>query len=322
MRQSLIIVCAISLASGLVPGGLAEAYTVKDSATITTTATGSVVESTTFGVSVVQQGSSDVPATLGFEGGANDVRNSGEAIKVTINTNVALNRLIISTDNTAGGANPQYCFDTGNTNPTLGPIGDGGGLVGVPTTADPNFCRNTVPLVWALGVTNILPKTGDTTGKVFTGSSTNVSYNFIANPSGPGATNAVFFTGKAHRWSFTTANTALDNNDLVFCGTTFAVANPDNDGLYPQFFGEPTLNRDLCLSGSSTVTSQELSKNIAVVGFGFSGTKGNIPRLDTAASDDIVEVNSPLYLPVAADFRGAAPGTYSTNKIVVELVTQ
>jgi hypothetical protein len=66
---------------------------------------------------------------------------------------------------------------------------------------------------------------------------------------------------------------------------------------------------------------EELSKNIAVFGFGFingSGNGTNTAALGSAA----VLVTSPIYLPIAADFRGAPAQTYTTSTLTVELVTQ
>ena len=302
----------------------AQAFISKQKSTIAVTASG-VAEVATLGFSIVTQ-QTGTPTALGFPGSGNDFRDSGAAIKIDVSTNVPGNRLIIYTANLGAGATPAACFDTGNNDPNLGPVGnDGGGLVGIPTVGDPNFCKNTVPMLWGLGVTNIQP-TADP--KVFTGDSTNVDYVFNQVPlPALGATNGVFMTDRAHVLSFTTKNSILDNQNLVFCSDSSAIpdarSRADNDGLYPQFFGDDTKNSDLCDAADLVhPVSQELSKNIAVVGFNFSGTKGSVPRLDTVASDDIVQLSSPLYVPMGADFRVAPPGSYNTTTLTIELVTQ
>lgn len=309
----------------------AEAFTSIPGKKVTVSASASgVTPVTTLTTTIVKQ-LTGAASALAFEGSGNDFRNSGEALQVGVSTNVAGNRLIIYTDNFAG--NPAPCFDSANNNPALGPVGnDGGGLVGIKIdTNDKVSCQNTVPMIWALGVTGLQP-TSDP--KVFTGTASNVNYTF--NPAaipGVGASNGVLITDRAHKLTFTAAvgapqNGTLDNQDLVFCsggalGDARFLAN--NDGLFPQFFGEDLKNSDLCSTASTDpkdVVSQELSKNIAVVGFNFSGTSGLVPNLATAASDDVVQVSSPLFIPLGADFRFAPPGNYATSTLTVELVTQ
>lgn len=306
---SLVLACAASHP--------AYAFTSKVTSGPISVGASGVDETKTLTASIVQQGPGDVPALLVFEGTTNLFRDSGEALKVVINTNVAANRLIIYTNNldaaTAGSF--KFCENTALGN-------DGGGLVGG------TDCKTTVPMLWALGLTSVVLKPGET--KIYTGTSSNVDYVFPAqtNQALPAETNAVFFTDRAHVRTFTTKNGVLDNVATKFCtaGTTHPVAptNTVNDGLLPQYYGEAGKDLDICRMSDSSeiIEAEELSKNIAVVGFGFIGAKGNVPNLATAASDDIVEVTGPLYLPLGADFRQASGQPYGTNTIRLELVSQ
>src|SRR3989338_1949107 len=111
-----------SLAVGLLSASPALAYTSRQTSTISITGSG-VTESTTFSTAVVSQGTADTPASLSFGSGGNAFRDSGEAIKVTVSTNLAANRVIIYTDNLNAAAVPQAAVNTALGN-------DGGGLVG------------------------------------------------------------------------------------------------------------------------------------------------------------------------------------------------
>lgn len=255
----------------------------------TVTVDGTVAESTTFSSSIVQQGSADVPATLGFGSGGNGFRDSGEAIKVTVDTNVANNRLIIYTNNLGASASPKACLDTSKGN-------DGGGLVGK------TDCTKTVPLLWAIN-------------------DTNVDHNFTTGTVGD---DEIYITDLAHAATFTPKNSAVDNQQMKFCASGTAQPNTTGDGLYPQFFGGVGVDKDLCdaVSGSKIAAAEELSKNIAVFAFGFSGTTGLAPNLSTPSPSDTISVTSPVYLAVGADFTGASPQDYGTNSLTVELIAQ
>jgi hypothetical protein len=288
-----------ALVTGLIVASIAtqaQAYTSRGSSTITVAPSG-VTESTTFATAVVVQGSgTDTPATLGFGTGPTaGFRDSDESIRVSVDTNVVGNRVIIYTNNLAPTASPQACLDTSTGI-------DGGGLVGV------TDCSRTVPLLWA----------------VF---DTNVNHTFTAATVGD---DEIYITDRAHVASFTTGpGVAPDNQAMALCRDLPAitpVANASNDGLYPQFFGNPGLDEDLCDPADTTppftVVSQELSKNIAVNAFGFNGTVGLAPNLATPSPSDSITVTSPYYLAVGADFTGAAPQNYATNTLTLELVTQ
>ena len=283
MRAYLVIglvLCALA--------GQAEAFTSKGKSTLSVSASG-VIESTTFDASaIVAQGTADTPATLGFGSGGNDFRDSGEAIKVTVSTNAANNRIIVYTDNLSTGAVPKAQLDTSTGI-------DGGGLVGVTDQT------KTVPLFWAV-------------------EDTNVDHAFTSGTVGD---DEIFVTDRAHVASFTTSGSTLDNQAMVRCRDGVAVANTPNNGRYPQFFGNPGLNEDLCdVFPNGNVVSQELSKNIAVTAFGFVGTSGLAPNLLTPSPADTIPVTSPYYLPIAADFRTAVPQDYATSTLTVEMVTQ
>jgi len=278
--------CALALAVA----GQAEAFTeTGEKETIPVAATGSVTASTTFDVVVVVQGTADTPGVLGWGAGGNSFRDSDEALKVTVDTNLAANRVITYTDNLGISASPQACLDTATGI-------DGGGLVGE------SDCSQTVPVLWVV-------------------KDTNVNHAFTTGTIGD---DEIFITDRAHVATFTPVDSALDNQSFVRCddGVT-PVANTNSNGLYPQFFGTAGANNDLCDSGDgTTVLSQELSKNIAVVAFGFLGTGGTAPNTDTADPTDVVAMTSPIYMPVGADFSLAPAQTYSTNTLTVELITQ
>ncbi len=302
-----ILSVLIGASAAFLWAGHADAYTSKlVSAPISVSASG-VAESTTFTTQIVQQNTPDTPGTLSFGSGGNTFRNSNAAIKLNVSTNVADNRVIIYTSNLSATASPKFCEDTAKGI-------DGGGLVGV------TDCKQTVPLIWAIGLTGV---TATSTAHVSTGTSANVAYAFTPTASGVGATNGVFVTDKAHVASFTT-NTTLDNAVMKKCSDGTPVTNTPGDGKYPQFFGSPGVDSDLCDQQAPTVKnvlSQELSKNIAVVAFGCSANTCNLPNL-AATSSDIVQATGPFYLPVGADFRLAPAQNYSTNTLTVELVTQ
>lgn len=291
--KSLTFAAAAVLAAS-VAAGSAEAFTSKSAKTVTV-GTSTVAESTTFDVTIVNQ-TTGAAASLAFEGTTNVFRDSGESLQVTVNTNLAANRIITYTNNLDSSAVPfKFCEDTAKGI-------DGGGLVGQ------TDCAQTVPIVWGL-----MDAVGD---YVFTP---------VALP-GVGATNGVFITDRAHVATFTTKNSALDNNTTMkFCSGGAAVPNTAGDGLYPQFFGNPGVtSKDICQADGTTkiADAQELSKNIAVVGFDFLGTAGLGPNTTTVASDDTITLTSPFFMPMGADFRKATAQTYGTNTLTVELVTQ
>ena len=281
-----VLVGAASLA------GRSEAFTPKQKSTLSVSASG-VTETTTFDASqVVVQGTANTPGTLEFGTGGNTFRDSERAIKVSVDTNVASNRIITYTNNLGAGANPKACLDTSKGV-------DGGGLIGV------TDCQITVPLVW--GVRD-----------------ENDDYAFTPRPlPGFGATNASFITDRAHVATFTDKGGALDNLAMKRCSDNVHVANTPNNGLYPQFFGSAGTDLDLCRQsdGTKVLEAEELSKNIAVVAFSFLGTKGLATNTITPG-DPAVDVTSPIYVPFAADFRQAPAQSYATNTLTIELVTQ
>lgn len=285
----------MSLLAGFMLIPQAQAFTTKERVTLSVSASG-VDESTTFATSVVTQGA-ETATTLGFGNGGNTFRDSGAAIKVEVDTNVAGNRVIIYTNNLGAEASPQACVNTATGI-------DGGGLVG---NTD---CSQTVPIVWAV-------------------QDANADYTFTPNPpqeafNATGASNGVFITDRAHVATFTSVGSALDNQAMKRCADNVPVANTANDGLYPQFFGGAGQDLDLCDQASSEEidAAEELSKNIAVVAFGFLEDGGTAPDLATANPADTITVTSPIYLPIGADFRDATAQSYSTNTLTVELVTQ
>ena len=284
-RATVLMLAAASMLAAGIRG--AEAWDSKGKSVISVS--GGVQATTSFATQVVVQGTSDTPATIGFGTGGNDFRDSGEAVKVSVNTNVANNRIIIYTENLSATANPKACLDTSTGI-------DGGGLVGV------TDCSQAVPLLWVVA-------------------DTNVDHTFTTAVIGD---DEIFVTDHAHVASFTNTGSALDNKAMVLCrNPATAIPNPANNGLYPQFFGNPGLNEDLCdAAAPTTVVSQELSKNIAVVAHSFSGTVGTAPNLTTPDPADSITVTSPIYLPIGADFIGAAPQDYATSTLTLELVTQ
>lgn len=286
MKRSTVGVLGLTVA--LCIPSQAQAFTSKAKSTVSVTASG-VTESTTFSVAVVAQGTADTPATLGFGTGGNAFRDSGEALKVTVSTNLAANRVIVYTDNLSGTANPQAQIDT-----ALGI--DGGGLVGVTDRTQ------IVPLLWVV-------------------KDTNVDHGFTTAAIGD---DEIFVTDLAHVATFTTVNSTLDNQAMKRCADNVSVTNATGNGLYPQFFGGPGQNADLCdqASGVKIAAAEELSKNIAVVAFSFLGETGTAPDLSTPSPADSITVTSPIYLPMGANFTTAPAQDYATSTLTVELVTQ
>lgn len=276
-RKSLAGLVSIAMVSMLVAPS---AYAYNSEGSVTLGGGGSVSANVTFNAIMVAQGTDPAAAaTLDFGSGGNAFRDSEEAVEITVDTNVAGNLVIIYTSNSAAGASPQYTGD-----PATGQ--DGGGLVGVSDSSQ------TVPMAWIMN--------DDNDDAVFDGTL-----------DGTGET---FFTDAAHSATFTTVNGTLDNQAMENCATNTPVTNTPGDGLYPQFFGADGLvSQDLCAAGTDNVVSQELSKNIAVVAFGFNGAVGN-----TVSS----QVTSPIYVALGADFTNAAAQAYSTNQLQVELITQ
>src|SRR3989338_1429097 len=276
----------------------AEAYTSRDreAVSVPVTAVGVTETAVLDPVAVVVEGSADTAATSISFGDVGpvpaDLVDSGEALKISVNTNVAGNRLIISTDNLrtgVGAADPRFCDDTAKGN-------DGGGLVGIPTAGLPDNCKFTVPLVWAVR-------------------DANDNYGFVKHVSPPpaiGADNGVFMTDRAHVRTFTARNGTLDNVGTKFCDAAATHGVPEtntaDDGLYPQYFGEGGENLDICRTSDSTkiLEAEELSKNIAVIALGLAGSSGTAPDVTTASATDTISVSSPFYVPLAADFRGAS----------------
>lgn len=290
----------------------AEAFTSKAKSTISVSASGVTDSSSLAPIAVVAQGTADTPATLGFGTGGNAFRDSDEALKITVSSNAAGNRLIIYTDNLSGTASPQAAIDTGTGN-------DAGGLIGV---SDHSL---NVPVLWALNQTN-------------------TNYGFTTATIGD---DEVYVTDRAHVRTYVTAvpgqakNGVLDNLATKMCDATVtppvSVTNTSNDGLYPQYFGAPGQNLDVCSNAGSPVVingvtinpgdkipqAEELSKNIAVVAFNFVGSTGTAPNLSTTADPtDTIALASPFYLPIGADFRTAPAQDYATSTLTVELVTQ
>lgn len=303
--KRLAVYVGLSVALGMGSSGPVEAFTSKEKVTISVEASG-VAESTTFDAdNIVTQGSGEpgTAATLGFGLAGNALRDSGEAIRVDVTTNLAANRLIISTDNRKAAADPKACNSSDQKiSPEKG--FDGGGLVGL------TDCATAVPVVWAVR-------------------DNNEDYAFTPNAVQPsfqatGASNAVFVTDRAHAATFTTKDGALDNQAMKRCSNNAPVTNTAGDGLYPQFFGREGDNHDLCdqATGEKIREAEELSKNIAVVAFGFLGTSGTAPDVTTPVASDTISVTSPIFVPIAADFRDATAQNYSTNTLTVELVTQ
>ena len=316
MQQGTRFVVSVAVALLLSPPH-AFAFTSKRKATGTPlTGTGGVTPKAIFNpLVVVKQGvSPDTTDVLSFvddgqDSSASDFRDSNESLKVSFDVNVPGARIFIFTNNQHPLANPRFCGD-----PATGI--DGGGLVGV------SDCRATVPVVWAVLDTN-----------------TDYSFRPKVLPE-LGAENSVFITDRAHVRTFADVNGPIDNILTKFCdpAATNAVlpTNTLGDGLYPQYFGAGSVSLDLCSAsdhvvfypggyiwpGDSIPQAQELSKNIAVVAFNLFNTKARVPDLSTADPADSLELTSPIYLPMGADFRRAFSMNYGSNTLDVNLVHQ
>jgi len=296
MRWVIAGICSVAVL--FATAGQAEAFTSRQKSTLSVAASG-VTEATTLATTVVSQGTADLPATLTFGTGTNAFRDSGEAVKLTVTTNLAANRVIIYTDNLNALANPQAQIDTATGI-------DGGGLVGVTDRAQ------IVPLLWVVADTNI-------------------DYTFTTATIGD---DEIFITDRAHVATFTTVGSALDNQAMKRCADNVSVPNALNNGLYPQFFGGPGVNQDLCdqVSGAPIAQAQELSKNIAVVAFNCFPNPTTavpeclVPNLATPSPADTITMSSgaptPIYVPLGADFRSAPAQDYATSTLTLELVTQ
>lgn len=312
MKQFTILATAVILAAGLTPGPAA-AFTSKQKVTLGGVS-GGVTESTAFNAVYVTSGSSpdQVVLNVSFGEGPNTLRASGESVRVTVDTNLAANRVIMYTDNTAGTAVPKANVDTGTGN-------DAGGAVGADLVS-------IAPMLWVIAQTNVNP---------------------TPTQAGVGD-DEVFIVGRGHVRTFVTVvpgqakNGVLDNMALKLCNTAtppIPVTNIANDELYTQYFGAENQNLDICSAAAGNVTingvtyapnqklpfAEELVKNIATVAFGCigSGTGScTAPKLDTPDPSDSITVNSPFYLPLMGDFRSAPAQTYGTNTLTVELVTQ
>ena len=252
-----------------------------------------------------------------FGAGGNTYRDSQRAIRVDVNTNLAANRILFYTNNGPLTAVPQCALNTELGN-------DCGGLIGVIDKTQ------VVPLLWAVEDTN----TPD--------------FNFGASPS-DAIGNEVYITDRAHVTTYVDAvlggasvaeKEKLDILAMKMCDGGAPVANADNAGTpadpqrYPQLFGSPGIvNSDLCNAGADitingtlipantkVLFSEELSKNIAVVAFSCLGTQCTAPDLTTPGLTKTV--NSPFFLPLAADFRSAPGQDYATSTLTLELVTQ
>lgn len=287
MKRMLATVLGAAAVFSLAAG--ADAYTPKLKSTISVTASG-VTESTTFSTAIVAQGTADTAATLSFGTGGNAFRDSGEAIKVNVSTNLAANRVIVYTDNLNATASPQASLNTALGN-------DGGGLVGVTDRGQ------IVPMLWVIKDTNL--------DHVFTTATV--------------GDDEIYITDRAHVATYVVpVGSTLDNQAMKRCADSVSVPNTPSDGLYPQFFGGPSVNQDLCdqTSGDAIPQAQELSKNIAVVTFNCLGTACTAPDLSTASPLDTIAVTSPIYLPLGANFSTAPAQDYATSTLTVELVTQ
>ena len=319
-----------SLVLALMGPSQAYAYTSKTkAAAISVVASGvTPTQSLTSAVVLQNSGEPGTASTLTFGAGGNTYRDSGRAIRVDVNTNLAANRILFYTDNLAGGAVPavpQCSLDTELGN-------DCGGLIGVTDRSQ------VVPLLWAV-------------------EDANPDFNFGASPS-DGIGNEVYTTDRAHVTTYVDAalplataaeKQKLDTLAMKMCDGGAPVANADNAGSatdpqrYPQFFGSPGVaNSDLCSASVSQVVidpdgagtapnitinlndkvnfSEELSKNIAVVAFSCLGTSCTAPNLSSPGFTKTV--TSPFFMPLAADFRTAPGQDYASSTITVELVTQ
>lgn len=311
MKRSLLGLCSFAVVISL--SSQAHAFTSKGKSTLSIGASG-VTESTTFTTAVVTQGTADpgTAATLTFGPGGNTFRDSGEAIRVDVNTNTAGNKVIIYTDNLAGTAVPQAQINTGTGI-------DGGGLVGVTDKTQ------TVPLLWVVKDTN-------TPDFVFTTATIGDDETFIVD--------------RAHVRTFVQVvpgqvkNGTLDNMLLKTCDPLatppIPVTNIANDGLYTQYFGAVGQNLDVCSNevaavvingvtinpGAPVPFAQELVKNISVVAFGFLGTSGTVTIPGATPPNNTATVTSPIFLPIGGDFRTAPAQDYATSTLTVELITQ
>ena len=333
-RLKKILLTVLSVAIGLGWPGQVYAYTSKQKTTVPSVG-GGVTALQALSVTIVQQGTGGAVSVLDFPiTTADDLRDSGEALKVAIDTNLAANRLLIYTDNTASSANPKCALLPAE----LDTARSCSGLVGVSDQ------KTTVPLVWAVGISGV---TVDPLGRqnVLKASSTAVDYSFTPTATGVGATNGVLVTDLSQRATFTAALTNLSTTDkqqmdtlaMRFCSPTNnptgTVSNPDQTdetkAYYPQFFGAPNVDKDLCNNGAGAVTiggigpiptcsgtainvdclkgldpagtgnlvylskvpfAEELSKNIAVVAFNCTRLECLVPNLTTTAVNDFYAV--------------------------------
>ena len=299
------------------------AYTSKTTATAISVVTSGVTPTQSLTSTIVLQNTGDpgTASTLTFGVGGNNYRDSGRAIRVDVNTNLAANRILIYTNNGPITAVPQCGLNTELGN-------DCGGLIGV---TDRN---QVVPVLW--GVEDANP-----------------DYNF-------GATigdNETYITDRAHVTTYVNAvlplataaeQQKLDTLSMKRCDDNTPVANADNSGSptdpqrYPQLFGSPGIvDSDLCnnggaisidpnpgvgaddvaiAAGAKVPFSQELSKNIAVVAFSCLGASCTAPNLTSPGTTKTVI--SPFFMPLAADFRTAPGQDYATSTLTLELVTQ
>lgn len=300
--------------------GRVDAFTSKSKSLPTSGAGGVIPISGPPGFAVVTQGSQvDAPDALNFNDDGdprlNGLRDSNEALKITFDSNLPGARLVIYTKNSSAQANPKYC-----DNPATGR--DGGGLVGIPTSARPDACKFVVPLLWVV-------------------KDTNVDHQFTPAVVGD---DEVYVVDAAHMRTLLPAaekNTPLDNIATKFCDPDafhpLAPVNFFDDGLYPQYFGGQARRLDICsdyalptvihghfvFPGERIPEAEELSLNIAVVVYNIFRTKGLVPNLSTPDPNDNIAVTSPIYLPLAADYRTAQPGVvYWTSTFTIEILHQ
>src|SRR3989338_4379165 len=157
-----------SLAVALMPASQAFAYTQKTTATPISVVSSGVTPTQTLTTAVVTQNSGEpgTVSTLTFGTGGNTYRDSGRAIRVTVDTNLAANRILIYTNNGPATAVPQCSLNTELGN-------DCGGLIGVTDRSQ------VVPVLWAV-------------------EDANPDFNFGASPS-DATGNAGDITDRAHR---------------------------------------------------------------------------------------------------------------------------
>lgn len=360
MKKYLISILSVAIALLSCPAEMPAYNPTGQKATVSVGGSIDVAQSLT--VSIVRQNKPDneqpILTSIGFGGGPNRYQDSGAALKVSVNTNIAGNRVIIYTNNTT------Y---TGLR--TKGQ--DGGGLLGA-------SLKESVPLVWALSLMNERDHTDPDkkAAGIKMADSFNGDYPFDWKTGKPGANKAAFISDLSHQSTYVDAieslttdedKDALDNLDMRYCklGTTVFenTEQPPHDltnpQVFPQFFGGAGVDRDLCNASGSAITiggktfqscsstvqcdiddsdgtttkvsfAEEISKNSAVVAYscfpatcyGCSGTTCNVPNFSTPLPSDFYEVTGPLYLPIGADFRFASGQSYSTSTLTVELVTQ